>query len=44
MYTGAAAGVQSHAQGQGQTPMGSEACADAGGASLQRPVVRRNPV
>ena len=44
MYTGAEAGVQSHAQGQGKTPMCSGAFADAGGASLPSTVVGLTPV
>jgi len=41
--TGAEAGVQSNAQGQGIAPMCSGAFADAGGASLPSTVVRLTP-
>jgi hypothetical protein len=41
--TGAEAGVQSNAQGQGTAPMCSGAFADAGGVSWPRTVVRLTP-
>ena len=44
MYTGAEAGVQSHAQGQGKAPMCSGAFADAGGVSVQSTVCQAKPI